>query len=81
MARTAKTLGFSVPPSLKNEVERLAKQEGMTKSELFREMLRSYKQTKLEREFFAIQRRVSQRVREKGVFTEEDIEKLVLEGR
>ncbi|HAW60465.1 MAG TPA: CopG family transcriptional regulator [Actinobacteria bacterium] len=81
MARTAKTLGFSVPPNLKKEVERIAKQEGMTKSELFREMLRAYKQIKAEQEFFSLQRRVSQRAREKGVFTEEDIEKLVLGGR
>lgn len=53
----------------------------MTKSELFREMLRAYKQTRLEQEFFRLQKIVSQRAREKGAFTEKDIEKLVLMGR
>lgn len=42
MPRTAKTLGFSVPPEIKEEVEKIAKEKGMTKSELFREMLRAY---------------------------------------
>lgn len=74
-------MGFSVPPKLKREVEALAKKEGMTKSELFREMIRAYKQLEAEREFFAVQRKISERVRKKGKFTEEEIEKIVLEGR
>lgn len=81
MGRTAKTIGFSVPPEVKKEIETLAKRERMTKSELFREMLRAYKQLRAEREFFAIQKKISSRVRRKGVFTEEEIEKIVLEGR
>ncbi|MDO8880665.1 MAG: ribbon-helix-helix protein, CopG family [Coriobacteriia bacterium] len=43
MARTAKTIGFSVPPELAGEIERLASAEGRTKSELFREMVRVYR--------------------------------------
>jgi hypothetical protein len=43
MARTAKTVGFSVPPELAEEIERLASAEGRTKSELFREMVRVYR--------------------------------------
>ncbi|MDZ4180443.1 MAG: ribbon-helix-helix domain-containing protein [Coriobacteriia bacterium] len=43
MARTAKTIGFSVPPELASEIERLASAEGRTKSELFREMVRVYR--------------------------------------
>lgn len=43
MARTAKTIGFSVPPELAEEIERLASAEGRTKSELFREMVRVYR--------------------------------------
>ena len=81
MGRTAKTIGFSVPPEVKKEIDTLAKKEGMTKSELFREMIRAYKQLRREKEFFAIQRKVSSRVRREGLLTEEEIEKLVLEGR
>jgi hypothetical protein len=43
MARIARTIGFSVPPSVAEEVERLAAEEGRTKSELFREMVRVYR--------------------------------------
>ena len=43
MARTAVTIGFSVPPELASEVERIAEIEGRTKSELFREMVRVYR--------------------------------------
>lgn len=81
MGRTAKVLGFSVPPELKKEVEEMAKKQGMTKSELFREMVRAYKQFHLEREFFNLQRKISARAREKGIFTEEEVEKIVFEGR
>jgi len=81
VGRTAKTIGFSVPPEVKKEIDTLAKKEGMTKSELFREMLRAYKQLRREKEFFAIQRKVSSQVRREGLLTEEEIEKIVLEGR
>jgi metal-responsive CopG/Arc/MetJ family transcriptional regulator len=42
MSRTTKILGFSVPPSMVEEVEQIAQEERRTKSELFREMLRVY---------------------------------------
>jgi hypothetical protein len=35
-------MGFSVPPSVAEEVARIAQEEHRTKSELFREMLRIY---------------------------------------
>lgn len=40
--RTTKVLSLSLPPELLKEAERLAKKEGRTKSELFREALRRY---------------------------------------
>ncbi len=43
MARVTKTIGFSVPPSMAEEFESLARDERRTKSELFREMLRLYR--------------------------------------
>jgi metal-responsive CopG/Arc/MetJ family transcriptional regulator len=37
-----KILGFSVPPKLAEEFEALCEEEHRTKSEMFREMFRSY---------------------------------------
>jgi hypothetical protein len=42
VSRTTKILGFSVPPTVVQEVESFAKEERRTKSELFREMVRVY---------------------------------------
>jgi metal-responsive CopG/Arc/MetJ family transcriptional regulator len=43
MSRITRVIGFSVPPTLAEEVERIAREEQRTKSELFREMLRVYR--------------------------------------
>ena len=43
MARTTKILGFSVPSSMVDEVEQIAREERRTKSELFRRMFGVYK--------------------------------------
>ena len=48
--RTTKILGFSVQPAMVKEVESLARQEGRTKSELFREMVRVYQKYRLQRD-------------------------------
>ena len=50
MARTTKTLGFSVPPKVLKEVESLARKERRTKSELFREMVRVYQRFRHQRD-------------------------------
>lgn len=81
LSRVAVSLGFSVPPQLKKEVEELAKRSGMTKSEFFREMVRIYKQAQFERDFYTLQRGLASKVREKRVYTEEDVERIVYEDR
>jgi metal-responsive CopG/Arc/MetJ family transcriptional regulator len=43
MGRITKIIGFSAPPAMVEEFEQLAQDEGRTKSELFREMLRLYR--------------------------------------
>ena len=50
MARVTKTIGFSVPPPVRKEVEQIAKAERRTKSELFREMVRVYRRYRLQRD-------------------------------
>jgi len=42
--RTSKILSLLLPPTLLREAERVAKKEGRSKSELFREALRRYLQ-------------------------------------
>jgi metal-responsive CopG/Arc/MetJ family transcriptional regulator len=42
-ARTMKHVGFTVPPSMAEEIDRMAHEEHRTKSELFREMMRVYR--------------------------------------
>ena len=74
--RTSKVLSLSLPPTLLREAERLAKKEGRTKSELFREALRRYLQ---ERRWAELRRYGTQQTRI-GLM-ETDIERLVSEYR
>ena len=75
--RTTRILSLSLPPDLFREAERIAKQEGRTKSELFREALRRYVE---ERRWRALQRYGASRARRLGV-TEADVERVVREFR
>lgn len=52
MPRITETIGFSVPPPIARQFERLAKTERRTKSELFREMVRVYEHYSKKRERF-----------------------------
>lgn len=42
MGRITKTITLSLPPEIMKKVEQLMKEEGRTRSELFREALRRY---------------------------------------
>lgn len=42
MGRMSKNIGFTVPPRMADDFDRVAKEEGSTKSELFRRMFRLY---------------------------------------
>ena len=63
MSRRTKVVGFSVAPELAEEYERLAARQRLNKSELFRQMLESYKDKLEEEEFFRLQRKMSRRAR------------------
>lgn len=75
--RTTKVLSLSLPPALLREAERVAKAEGRTKSELFREALRRYVQ---ERRWRELRRYGTEQARRLGV-TGTDVERLVREYR
>jgi len=74
-------LTVSVPPALARKFERMAKAALKNKSQLFREMFRTYEQRILEDEFYRLQRYGAQQARKKGVYSEEEVEALVFQDR
>jgi metal-responsive CopG/Arc/MetJ family transcriptional regulator len=81
MARTAVTIGFSVPPETAAQVDRIAAAEGRSRSELFRDMVRVYRE---QRELEAFEDLVAygrERAERLGVRTEDDVERLITEAR
>jgi len=79
--RTSKVLSVSVPPEAAADFDRIAKEEGRNKSELFREMLSVYRIWRRNQRFEGLQRYGAARAREMGVFTEEDVDRLIQEFR
>ena len=81
MVRKTSVFGFSVSPDLAREFEWLAECEGMTKSDLFRRMVTTYKAEREEEAFVALQRKTTRRACKTGVLTEEEVERIVVEDR
>lgn len=75
--RTSKILSLSLPPALLREAERLAKKEGRTKSELFREAFRRYLH---ERRWAELRQYGARQARTHGL-KETDVARLVEEYR
>ncbi len=72
---------LSLPPGIARQFGKLAKEEDKNKSELFRDMFRTFQQYRSEREFLELQRYGSIKASAKGVLTEEDVERIINEGR
>jgi metal-responsive CopG/Arc/MetJ family transcriptional regulator len=81
MARRTKVISISVPEVLAEELDRMAEEEGVSKSELVRLMVRSYKRERAEEELLRLQRIFAPRMRAAGIKTEEDVDRLVFEDR
>jgi hypothetical protein len=81
MGRKTRVLGFSVAPEIADEYEEIAQREKRSKSELFRQMVETYKARIEEEEFSRLQKRMSRRAQKKGVFTEKDVERMIFEDR
>lgn len=81
VARSTRVLSVSVPEALAEEIERLAREEGVSKSELVRLMARAYRRERSEEEFLRLQRELAPKGRALGVTTEEDVERVMLEDR
>lgn len=81
MKRRRVAMTISLPPEIAKDYERLAQQQAKNKSQLFRDMFLLYKEQTLEKEFFELQRYGTRLARRRGVLTEEDVERIVFEGR
>ena len=81
MARTAVTIGFSVPPEMAEQIESMARREGRNKSELFRDMVRVYREQRELEVFEELAVYGRQKAQQRGIRTEEDVERLIDEAR
>lgn len=81
MGRKTRVLGFSVAPEIADEYEEIAERERKSKSELFRQMVEAYKARLEDEEFFRLQKRMARKARQKGIFTEKDVERIIFEDR
>jgi metal-responsive CopG/Arc/MetJ family transcriptional regulator len=81
MARRRAAITISLPPEIAEDYERLAQKEAKNKSQLFRDMFLLYKREAAEQKFFELQCYGSKLAKGKGILTEKDVERIVLEGR
>lgn len=81
MKRISAVLSVSVPRESATEFERLARQEGRNKSELFREMLSVYQTFRETQTFESLQRYGAAAARRAGIRDESDVERLIDEAR
>ena len=81
MSRSTKTLTVSLPPQTFEEVEKLAAEERMTKSELFRDMVRVYEDYLDEKRWRRLKTLGRETAKRLNITSEEDVERLVREAR
>jgi len=81
VARSTRVLSISMPQRLAEELERMAEEEGISKSELVRLMARAYKKERSEEEFLRLQRELAPKAQGLGITAEGDVDRLVLEDR
>jgi metal-responsive CopG/Arc/MetJ family transcriptional regulator len=81
MSRITKTLTVSLPPQIYKEIEKLAKIERKTKSELFRDMVNVYEDYLDEKRWKRLRRLGKATAKKFDITSERDIERLVHESR
>jgi len=79
VGRVTKVVGFSVPPSVARAIERTARAERKTKSELLRDMWEAYQIVRDEREFARLQQSARRQARLAGldIQSEEDVDRIL----
>lgn len=78
MVSKYKVVNISMPEEFFKQAEKLAKEEGRTRSELYREAIRQYIET---RRWQKLQRETAERARKLGITSEEDVERIIREIR
>lgn len=66
---------ISLPYDLAEDVERIAKEENKTFSAVIQEAIRLIRKERLKREFYEIQNFWTEKAKEKGILTEEELER------
>ena len=79
--RSSRVFSVSVPPREAEDFERLAEEEGRTRSELFREMLRVYLSYRETQTFESLQRYGAAQAARRGIRSEKDVDRLIREAR
>ncbi len=81
MGRSTKVLAFSMPPAIARQIERTAREEQKTKSELLRDMWDAYLVTREQEAFSRIQRSARRAARGAGLVirTEDDVDQILRE--
>ena len=73
-----KVVTLSMPEEIYKQADEIAKEEGRTRSELFREALRQYVDT---RKWRKLQRETAERARSLGVTSDADVDRIIGELR
>jgi hypothetical protein len=68
---------ISLPQDLASEAEEIAREEGKTISAVIQDALKLAKQERLKRQFSEIQSYWSNKAKEKGILTEDDLDELL----
>ncbi len=79
MARTTKIVNFSLPPEIYKEVEELAKQREISKSQILREALKQYIAS--ERRWQQIRKWGEETAKRLGIKNEDDVDRIIHEFR
>lgn len=81
MGRTTKILTFSLPPEIVEKIERLAKKEGRSRSELLRAMVETYEEQMAEKEWRELFSFGEETARRFGLKSEEELFKILNETK
>lgn len=74
MSRLTKIVSISVPPEMEQRIQELMRLEGRTRSELFRDALRFYAES---RRVSLLNEEIGARAREAGITSVEEMEELL----
>ncbi len=81
MSRSTTVISVSIPEALARDLERMAREEGVSKSELVRRMAGAYKREQAGLRLLELQRRLAPRARAAGILTEADVDRVVFDDR